>query len=55
MGASRIERKLMKISTIQLPIETIETLRKLAKREDRSMASYIRILIAEKAKEVGIE
>lgn len=45
----------MAISTIQLPKETIETLRKLAKREDRSMASYIRILIAEKAKEVGVK
>lgn len=44
----------MDISTVQLPKETIELLRKLAKADDRPMSSYLRLLIAQKAKEAGL-
>lgn len=44
----------MTVGTVTLPKETIALLKKLAKADDRTMSSYLRVLIAEKAKEANI-
>jgi predicted DNA-binding protein len=43
-----------KIGTVQLPQETINILKVLAKADQRSMSSYLRVLIAAKAHDAGI-